>query len=48
MLADWEWEMKKYQDGVDLEKQYVEAWTEVGVAYGNNQQPVTTYIGWLR
>lgn len=48
VLADWEWEMKKYQDGVDLEKQYVEAWTEVGVAYGNNQQPVSTYIGWLR
>ena len=45
---DWEWEMKKYQDGVDLEKQRISAWQAVGVAYGQNQQPTTTNLAWLR
>lgn len=45
---DWEWEMKKYQDGVDLEKMRVQAWQAVGVAYGENQQQTTTNLAWLR
>ena len=47
VLDDWKFEMKQYQDGVDLEKQRINAWKEVGVAYGKNQQPTTTYINWL-
>ncbi len=29
----WKFEVKKYQDGVDLEKQRIKAWRDVGVAY---------------
>ena len=49
VLADWQFEMKKWQDGVDLESQRIEAMKQVGVAYGNGQQP-TTYglMSWLR
>ena len=47
VLDDWKFEMKKYQDGVDLEKERINAWKEVGVAYGRNQQPTTTNITWL-
>ena len=45
---DWVFEMKRYQDGVDLEQQRIAAWQEVGVAYGNNQQPSTTNLAWLK
>lgn len=48
VLEDWKFEMKQYEDGVDLEKQRIEAWKEVGVAYGKNQQPTTTNLSWLR
>jgi hypothetical protein len=55
VLDDWKWEMKKYEDSLDLEKRKlatedkrVSAWKEVGVAYGQNQQPVTTHVNWLR
>lgn len=48
VLDDWKFEMKKYQDSVDLEKQRITAWREVGVAYGQHQQPTTTNIGFLR
>jgi len=37
VLADWKFEMKMYQDGVDLEKQRIQAMRDVGVAYGENQ-----------
>lgn len=47
VLDDWKFEMKIYQDGVDLEKERIKAWRAVGVAYGNHQQPVTTYVNWL-
>lgn len=47
VLDDWKFEMKKYQDGVDLEQARINAWREVGVAYGRGQQPVTTNIGFL-
>ena len=48
VLDDWKFEMKKWQDGVDLESQRINAFREVGVAYGQGQQPTTTNIGWLR
>lgn len=48
VLDDWQFEMRKYADGVDIEKAKIEAWRTVGTAYGQNQQPVTTNIGFLR
>lgn len=47
VLDDWKFEMKIYQDGVDLEKERIKAWRDVGVAYGNHQQPVNNYVNWL-
>lgn len=44
---DWKFEIRKYQDGVSLEKQRIQAWRDVGVAYGNHQQPVDYNINWL-
>jgi len=46
VLEDWHFEMKIYQDQVDLEKQRIEAARQVGIAYGNHQQP-TTIRTWL-
>jgi hypothetical protein len=40
--------MKKYQDGVDLESQRIDAMRQVGVAYGNHQPSQTTTIEFLR
>lgn len=48
VLDDWKFEMKMYQDQVDLEKARVEAWRAVGVAYGKGQQPTTTNMGFIR
>lgn len=48
VLDDWKFEMKMYQDQVDLESQRIDAWKAVGMAYGNHQQPTTTNIAWLR
>ncbi|MCM1034777.1 MAG: hypothetical protein NC038_05830 [Paludibacter sp.] len=48
VLDDWKFEMKQYQDGVDIQKEAINAWREVGVAYGKGQQPTTTNIAWLR
>ena len=48
VLDDWKFEMKMYQDGVDLERERINAWRDVGVAYGQGQQPTTTNIGFLR
>ena len=48
VLDDWKFEMKKYQDGVDLEKQRIDAMRQVGVAYGNHQPAQTTSIEFLR
>ena len=48
VLDDWKFEMKKYQDGIDLEKQRIDAMREVGVAYGNHQPAQTTSIEFLR
>lgn len=48
VLDDWQFEMRKYADGIDLEKAKIEAWRAIGTAYGENQQPTTTNIGFLR
>lgn len=42
VLDDWKFEMKVYQDGVDIEKQRIQAMRDIGVAYGQNQ-PKETY-----
>lgn len=47
VLEDWKFEMKKYQDGVDLEKARIKAWRDVGVAYGNHQPNNTNNVAWL-
>lgn len=48
VLDDWKFEMKKYQDSVDIQKQRISAMRDVGVAYGKGQQPTTTNVGFLR
>ena len=48
VLDDWKFEMKKYQDGVDLEKMRIDASHQVGVAYGTHQPAQTTSIEFLR
>ena len=47
VLDDWKFVMRIYKDGVDLEKERIKAWRDVGVAYGNHQQPVSNYVNWL-
>lgn len=47
VLDDWKFVMKIYQDDVDLEKERIKAWRDVGVAYGNHQQPISNYVNWL-
>jgi hypothetical protein len=48
VLDDWKFEMKKYQDGVDLEKQRIDAMRQVGVAYGQHQPNQNTKIEFVR
>ncbi len=48
VLDDWKFEMKKYQDGVDLEKMRIDASRQVGVAYGTHQPAQRTSIEFLR
>lgn len=48
VLDDWKFEMKKYQDGVDLEKQRIEAARAVGVAYGTHQPNKEINIDFIR
>ena len=48
VLDDWKFEMKKYQDTVDLEKARIEAMRAVGVAYGNHQPNKEINIEFLR
>lgn len=45
---DLRFEMKKYDDAVDLESQRISAMKAIGVAYGKGQQPSTTNILGLR
>ncbi len=39
---DWDFKLKQQQDGVDVQKLQVEAYRQVGIAYGTNQQPNST------
>ena len=48
VLDDWKFEMKKYQDGVDLEKQRIDAMRQIGVAYGNHQPNKEVNIDFIR
>ncbi|MBQ6984721.1 MAG: hypothetical protein IJQ20_07330 [Paludibacteraceae bacterium] len=48
VLDDWKFEMKKYQDSVDLESQRISAMRDVGVAYGNHQPSKEVNIEFLR
>ena len=48
VLDDWKFEMKKYQDGVDLEKQRIDAMRQIGVAYGEHQPQNNTSIEFVR
>lgn len=45
---EWQLQLRMYDDSVGLEKQRIEAARQVGIAYGNHQQPQTTNITWLR
>ncbi len=47
VLDDWKFEMKKYNDQVSLEQARIDAWRQVGVAYGKNQKPDTYNVTWL-
>lgn len=44
----WTFEMKVFDSSVSLESQRIEAMRQVGVAYGNNQQPTSYVLDWLR
>lgn len=48
VLDDWKFEMKQYQDGIDLESQRINAMREVGVAYGTHQPQQNTSIEFVR
>ena len=48
VLDDWKFEMKIYQDGVDLEKQRIDAARAVGVAYGEHQPNKEVNIDFIR
>lgn len=45
---DWKFTMKIYNDAVSLEKQRINAWRDVGVAYGRGQKNKTTNVYWIR
>lgn len=47
--GNWDFENReKYKDALGLEKDRIAAARAVGVAFGNHQQPTTTYINWIR
>ncbi len=48
VLDDWKFEMKIYQDGIDLEKQRIEAARAIGVAYGTHQPSKEINIDFIR
>ena len=46
--ANWDFEnITKYKDQVSLEKAYINAARDVGVAWGSHQQPITYNVTWL-
>ena len=48
VLDDWKFEMKKYQDGVDIQKLQIDAARQVGIAYGNHQPSKEVNIDFIR
>jgi hypothetical protein len=48
VLDDWKFEMKQYEDGIDLEKMRIESARQIGVAYGTHQPQQNTSIEFLR
>ena len=47
VAEDLDFEIQVYKDVTNIEKQKVNAWKEVGIAYGKGQQQQTTNITWL-
>ena len=43
---EWDFMLKQQQDEVDLEKTSIKAIRDIGVAYGENQQPSTYNVVW--
>ena len=43
----WDFDMKVYNDSVSIEKQKIDAWKAVGVAYGNHQPEKSYDISWV-
>ena len=43
---EWNFMLKQQQDEVDLEKASIKAIRDIGVAYGENQQPTTYNVVW--
>lgn len=43
---EWNFTLKQQQDEVDLEKASIKAMRDIGVAYGENQQPTTYNVIW--
>lgn len=43
---EWDFMLKQQQDEVDLEKTSIKAIRDIGVAYGENQQPTTYNVVW--
>ena len=41
---EWNFQLKQQQDDVDLQKASIKAIRDIGVAYGEHQQPVTYNI----
>lgn len=48
VLDDWKFEMKKYQDDVDIKKLMIDGARQVGVEFGRHQPQKETTIGFLR
>ena len=47
VLDDWKFEMKIYQDGVDLEKERIKSMRDIGVAWGENQPREIYHLDFL-
>jgi len=48
VLYDWHFAMRIYREDMDLQRQRIEAWREVGVAYGENQRADNYNLKWVR
>lgn len=44
---EWEFQLMVYKDGVDLQKQMIDAYKEVNIAYANNQPEVVYEVNFL-